>query len=168
MTGSAKDFVGSSWNLKSLRPPPLLPPLRPHNCRVSSTPDDRPRVSPDVPRAPTRPPSPPIPPRLSPSVRRPGTSACPSNRPWACVCCAGGVSCERCSVRVWGKVFVSPSPGPSVCCASAGCARCCGSSSGRTPGPGPTRRGPHLGTHDKGWKMLTSSCSAHRLGKFSD
>lgn len=127
----------------------------------------RPTIDRVFPRRATCPLSPPLP-WLSPSVRRPGTSACPSNRLWACVCCAGGVSCERCSVRVWGKVFVSPSPGPSACCASAGCAQCCGSSSGRTPGPGPTRRGPHLETHDKGLKMLTTSCSAHRLYNFLD
>lgn len=86
---------------------------------------------------------------FSPNVRRLETTGCPSNRLWACVCCAGGVSCERCSVWVRGKVFVSPSPGPSVCCASVGCGRCCGSSTGRKPDPGPARRGPHLETHDK-------------------
>lgn len=86
---------------------------------------------------------------FTPNVRRPGTTGCPRNRLWACVCCVHGVSCERCSVWVRGKVFVSPSPGPSVCCVSGECVWCCGSSTGRKPDPGPKRRGPHLEIHEK-------------------
>lgn len=81
---------------------------------------------------------------FNPSVRRLETAVCPRNRLWTRVCCVCGVSCGRCSVLVRGKVFVSPSPGPSVCCVSVECVRCCGSSTGRKPDPGPVRRGPHL------------------------
>lgn len=80
---------------------------------------------------------------FNPNARRPGTTGCPRNRLWACVCYACGASCERCSVRARGKVFVSPSPGPWVCCVSVEGVRCCGSSTGRKPDPGPERRGRH-------------------------
>ncbi len=86
---------------------------------------------------------------FTPNVRRLETTGCPRNRLWACVCCVCGISCERCSVWVRGKVFVSPSPGPSVCCGSVECVWYCGSSTGHTPDPGPKRRGRHLETHDK-------------------
>lgn len=82
--------------------------------------------------------------RFTPNIRRLETTGCPRNHLWACVCCVCGVFCERCSVWVRGKVFVSPSPGPSVCCGSVGCVRCCGSSNGHKQDPGPERRGPHL------------------------
>ncbi len=85
---------------------------------------------------------------FNPSVRCLETTGCPRNRLWTHVCCACGVSCERCSVWVRGKVFVSPSPGPSVCCGSVECVWCCGSSTERKPDPGPERRGPHLQKHD--------------------
>ena len=111
------------WSLKGWKSP--APPLQSRRVRFQ-------RVGP--------------PRRFIPSVPHPETTGCPRNRPWACVCCVCGVSCERCSGRVRGKVFVSPSPGPSVCCVSAGCAWCCGSSTGRRPDPGPARRGPHLET----------------------
>lgn len=79
---------------------------------------------------------------FTPNAHRPGTAGCPRNRLWTCVCCVCGASCARCSVSVRGKVFVSPSPGPSVCCVSAGCAWCCGSSTGRRPDPGRAKRDP--------------------------
>lgn len=121
-----------NWSLKRLKSPPL------HHCRAGEF-NSTGQAS--VSRT-TR--------RFIPNVPHPETTGCPRNRPWACVCCVCGVSCERCSVWVRGKVFVSPSPGPSVCCVSVECAWCCGSSTGRRPDPGPERRGPHLETQDGG------------------
>lgn len=68
---------------------------------------------------------------FSPSVCRPETSGCPSSR-WRARS-ADGVFCECCSACGGVKLFVSPSLGPSVCCGSGGCVRCCGSSSEHTP-----------------------------------
>lgn len=124
-----------NWSLKRLKSPPL------HHCRAGEF-NSTGQAS--VSRT-TR--------RFIPNVPHPETTGCPRNRPWACVCCVCGVSCERCSVWVRGKVFVSPSPGPSVCCVSVECAWCCGSSTERRPDPGPERRGPHLETQDGGGDM---------------
>lgn len=72
---------------------------------------------------------------VTPNARRPGTAWRPrSLRRWGAGCVRSVVSGACCSECLRGKLFVSPFPGRGVCCVSAECERCCGSSSGRKPG----------------------------------